>query len=463
MIELPNGWQPRRYQFPLWNALQNEGKKRAIEIAHRRWGKDDVALHHTAIEAHKRVATYWHCLPEYEQARKAIWNAVNPHTGKRRIDEAFPHELRETKDEQQMFIRFKNGSTWQVIGSDRYDSLVGAGVAGVVFSEWALCNPSSWGYIRPMMEENDGWAAFITTPRGRNHAKAMFDMARTNDRWFAELSAISDTKALTKDQLDESLKEYIALYGEDVGTAQFEQEYNCSFNAAILGAFYAREMVALRNSGRIKEIDHDKSQPVHVAWDIGVRDDTSLWWFQVVGGRPMIYDCYTASGAGVDHYATIIRDKAETYGWTPGQDFVPHDAEVQEWGTGRTRAETMALLGLKPRRVPNVSKLDGIQAARVTLKSAVFHPRCEDKGIAALEQYRREWDDEKKAFRETEYRDWTTHLADAFRYLSLAWRDVPAEKPKEPGMFDQIKQGKWKDPAYRVGPPAVGKPTRIKI
>ncbi len=236
-IELPNNWQPRRYQFPLWNALQNEGKKRAIEIAHRRWGKDDVVLHHTAIEAHKRVATYWHCLPEYAQARKAIWNAVNPHTGRRRIDEAFPRELRENTNDQEMFIRFKNGSTWQVIGSDRYNGLVGAGVAGVAFSEWALCNPSSWGYIRPMMEENDGWATFITTPRGQNHAKAMLDMARKNPKWFAEVSSVHDTKALSPAQLAESLAEYIALYGEDIGTAMFEQEYLCSFNAAILVRF----------------------------------------------------------------------------------------------------------------------------------------------------------------------------------------------------------------------------------
>jgi phage terminase large subunit len=133
-IQLPNSWQPRPYQRKLWDYLE-AGGQRAIEIAHRRWGKDDVFLHRSAIAAHERVASYWHCLPEYEQARKAIWAAVNPHTGKRRIDEAFPRDLIATRDEQQMFIRFKNGSTWQVIGSDRYNSLVGAGVAGVTFSE----------------------------------------------------------------------------------------------------------------------------------------------------------------------------------------------------------------------------------------------------------------------------------------------------------------------------------------
>lgn len=387
-------------------------------------------LHNAAIKAMQRPATYWHCLPEYEQARKAIWAAVNPHTGKRRIDEAFPNEIRETKDEQQMFIRFKNGATWQVIGSDRYNSLVGAGVAGVTFSEWALCNPSAWGYIRPMVEENDGWATFITTPRGRNHAKAMYDMARGNPRWFAELSSINDTGALTAEQLDESLKEYEALYGEDLGRAQFAQEYECSFNAAILGAFYAREMAQVRREGRIAEIEPLEGQPVHRAWDIGVRDDTSIWWFQVVGTQIFILDCYSASGAGVDHYAEVIAARKAERGWQDGSDFVPHDARVKEWGTGRTRVETMQGMGLNPRVVPQAGKLDGINAVRRTLPRCVFHPRCEEQGIAALEQYRREWDDDKKAFKASEVHDWSSHLADAFRYLAMAWQDAPKSVPK---------------------------------
>jgi phage terminase large subunit len=335
-----------------------------------------------------------------------------------------------------MFIRFKVGSTWQIIGSDRYDATVGAGVAGIVYSEWALANPSAWAYHRPMLEENDGWAAFITTPRGRNHAKAMYDMAKGNPRWFAEISTITDTKALSAEQIAESLQEYVALYGEDIGRAQFDQEYLCSFNAAILGAFYAREMVQLRSDGRIKATEPLAGKPVHTAWDIGVRDDTSIWWFQVIAGRPHIFDCYSASGAGVDHFAEICHAKP----WPRGIDFVPHDAKVKEWGTGRTRVEVMQGLGLNPQLVPMHAKLDGIQAARTTLQRAIFHPRCEDIGIAALEQYRREWDDEKKTYRASEVHDWTSHLADAFRYLALSWRTVreivpePVRVPR-PGQF----------------------------
>ena len=132
----------------------------------------------------KRPGNYWHCLPEYNQGRKAIWTAINAHTGKRRIDEAFPPYTRESTNDNEMFIRFVNGSTWQIIGSDRYDATVGAGVAGITYSEWALANQSAWAYHRPMLEENNGWAAFITTPRGRNHAKALFDHASNNPNWF---------------------------------------------------------------------------------------------------------------------------------------------------------------------------------------------------------------------------------------------------------------------------------------
>ncbi len=431
----------------MWDYLE-KGGKRALGIWHRRAGKDDVLLHRTAVAAFERPATYWTALPEYAQARKALWAAVNPHTGKRRIDEAFPQEIRETTNEQEMFIRLVNGSTWQLVGSDRYNSLVGAGVAGVTFSEFALANPSAWAYIRPMLEENDGWAAFITTPRGRNHAHSMLEMAKKSPKWFAEVLSIHDTGALGPEQLVESLAEYIALYGEDIGRAQFEQEYECSFNAAILGAFYAREMVTLRREGRITEIEALESRAVHTAWDIGVRDDTSIWFFQVVGVQVFVLDCYTASGVGVDHYADIVHKRFAENGWKRGVDFVPHDAKVKEWGTGRTRVETMRDLDLNPQLVPNATKLDGINAGRQTLQRAVFHPRCEEQGISALEQYRREWDDEKKAFKASEVHDWSSHLADAWRYLSLSWRAIPevaVAKPLAP------PPGQWAVPPINDG------------
>ena len=430
-VQLPNnGWEPRIYQRALWSHLQSGGT-RAFEVAHRRWGKDEVALHHSAVAAHERVATYWHCLPLFSQARKAIWTAINPHTGKRRIDEAFPTVLRESTNDQEMFIRFKNGSTWQVIGSDRYDTLVGSSVAGVVFSEWALANPSAWGYIRPMVEENNGWAAFITTPRGNNHAKAMYDMARGNPKWFAEVSDVYATGALSQEALDEALAEYRAIYGLDFGLALFEQEYLCSFSGAMVGAYFGAEMSKAEREGRVKPVPVDGKYPVHTAWDLGKATNNPIWCFQVIGEQLRIVDFYQPESDDLEEWCAHLNAKGYT-----GNDYVPHDILVTEWGSKRTRIETLRALGRKPKRIVKVSVADGLQAGRTAINAAVFDDgETVARGIDGLKAYRREYDDELKTFREHPVKDWAEHIGSAWRYLGLSWREeraaFPAKAPKQ--------------------------------
>ena len=425
----------RKYQQPFFGTWTGRGKggakvatkDRLIEVAHRRWGKDEIALRATLLKALERPASYWHCLPLYEQGRKALWTAVNPHTGRRRIDEAFPPEWVENRDEQAMFIRLKNGATWQIVGSDRYDSLVGAGVAGVTFSEWALANPSAWGYIRPMVEENNGWAAFITTPRGNNHAKAMYDLAKGSARWFAEISNVYDTGALTEEQIQEALEEYQALYGIDFGRALWEQEYLCSFVGAMIGAYLGAEMNRAEREGRVCEVEIDRSQPVHTAWDLGKAVNNPIWCFQVINGEPRIVDFYQPESEDLADWCKWLDDRAYH-----GTDYVPHDIIVTEWGSKRTRFELLQALGRKPRRLPQVSVADGLQAARTTINAARFaNTERVLEGIEGLKNYRREWDDERKTFRETPVKDWAEHIGSAFRYLGLAWREVVPPKPKE--------------------------------
>jgi phage terminase large subunit len=417
----------RRYQRTFHETWVQRKKLRLIEIAHRRWGKDEIALAATRQLAMERQASYWHCLPLYEQGRKALWTAVNPHTGKRRIDEAFPPEIVANRDEQAMFLRLKNGSTWQIVGSDRYDSLVGAGVAGVVFSEWALANPSAWGYVRPMLEENGGWASFITTPRGNNHAKSMYDMAKGNPLWFAEVSSVLETKALSQEQMDEALKEYQAIYGIDFGRALWEQEYLCSFSGAMVGAYWGAEVNKAEREGRIKEVAVDLGHPVHTAWDLGKASNNPIWCFQVIAGQPRIVDFYQPESDDLADWVKWLDDRGYH-----GTDYVPHDIIVTEWGSKRTRLETLQSLGRKPKRLPMVSVADGLQAGRATINAAVFAdtPRVM-AGVEGLKNYRREWNDELKAFRETPVKDWAEHIGSAFRYLSLAWKDVAPPKPKE--------------------------------
>lgn len=408
----------RRYQQPLHEAWVTLRKRRLIEIAHRRWGKDEIALNATRDLALKRPASYWHALPEYAQARKAIWAAVNPHTGKRRIDEAFPQEIRESTNEQEMFIKLANGATWQIVGSDRYNALVGAGVAGVVFSEWALCNPSAWGYIRPMVEENNGWAAFITTPRGNNHAKSMLDMARDNPKWFAEVSSVESTGTLSSEQLAEALVEYQALYGLDFGRALFEQEYYCSFAGAMVGAYFGAEVSKAERDGRVCAVPVDPDRPVHTAWDLGKAHNNPIWCFQVVGDQLRVVDFYLPESEDIEEWCAWLNAKGYS-----GNDYVPHDILVTEWGSKRTRIETLRQLGRKPKRIVKVSVADGLQAGRVAINAATFDAGKCAHGIDGLKSYRRDWDDERKTFRETPVKDWAEHIGSAWRYLGLAWRD----------------------------------------
>lgn len=421
-----NGWRPRPYQRRIWDYIKRGGK-RAIVIAHRRWGKDDIALHMACRMAHVRVATYWHLLPEYEQARKAIWAAVNPHTGMRRIDEAFPLELRSTTDEQAMFIRFKIGSTWQVIGSDNYKSLVGTPPAGIVFSEWAKAHPGAWAYLAPILVENDGWALFITTPEGRNHAHSMYEMGRDDPAWFSDLQTVDDSGAMTPDAVEQQRKEYHAIYGDSIGDALIEQEYYCSFSAAILGAFWGRELSQVEREGRIGQVNILPGLPVHTAWDIGVDDPMAIWCFQVVPGQVRVVDYYESAGYGFDHYADWLDERGYH-----GTDWVPHDAKVRDPSApgARSRIETLFVLGRKPRLVPNQDLMDGINAGRKTLPLAHFDAAKCKKGIEALRSYKAEWDDKTRTYRKTPKHDWASHAADAWRYLSLAWM-FPIEKPVE--------------------------------
>ncbi len=430
-LVLPHKWSPRPYQRKLWDFLEGGGK-RAIEIAHRRWGKDDLALHFAAVSAMQRPATIWHMLPEAAQARKAIWTAVNPHTGKRRIDEAFPQAIRSATLENEMFIRFKNGSTWAVIGSDNYDSLVGSPPAGIVFSEWARAVPASWAYLAPILVENSGWALFITTPLGNNAAKAMYDMACGDPEWFAEISTVADTGAISHKAVEAQRKEYKALFGETAGDALIEQEYYCSFSSVVPGAYYSRELTEAERDKRMTQVDIDPDLPVHSAWDLGMDDSTAIWAFQINGPELHIVDYYEASGHGAEHYASWLNQQKYR-----GIDWVPHDARVREWGSGRSRLETLRMLGRKPRIVPEHSLMDGINAGRLTIPQARFDAARCARGIECLRSYQAEWDENLRTYKRTPKHDFASHAADAWRYLSLAWKEPV---PPDDDEADPIKE-----------------------
>lgn len=414
-LTLPNDWRPRDYQLGVWEYLEGGGK-RADLVWHRRAGKDDLCLHWTATASQTRVGTYWHMLPQAEQARKAIWRAIDPHKGRRRIDIAFPEEMRAKVRDQEMNIEFKNGSLWQVVGSDNYNALVGSPPIGVVFSEWPLADPASWSFISPILEENGGWAIFNGTPRGPNHGRSLFEFASKDDGWFAERLTADATGVFSASQLDNIKRELIGIHGEEYGNSIFEQEYMCSFEAAIIGAYYGRLIAQAERDNRITGVPHEPTVQTWTAWDLGVRDSTSIWFAQVIGREIHLIDYYEASGADLGHYVREINSKPYLY----AGHIVPHDAQARELGTGKSRLEVLESLGLRNITVAKMHRVeDGINAVRTIIPRSWFDGRKCARGVDALKLYRAEYDDKLQSLKPRPVHDWASHAADAFRYLAM--------------------------------------------
>lgn len=375
----------------MWSYLENGGLRCDV-AAHRRFGKDDISLHFTATAAHQRIGSYWHMLPEAAQARKAIWDAINPRTGLRRIDEAFPKALRASTREQDMMIRFKNGSTWQVLGSDNYNSYVGSPPIGVVFSEWSLAKPDAFTYIRPILLENKGWAIFIWTPRGKNHATRAFESREQDPTWFTARIPATITEVFTKEELEKERLELIAELGsEQEGQSKFDSEYMVSFNAAVPGSYYAHAVEQLRAAGRINDrVEYDPRYPVDTAWDLGIDDYTAIWFIQRLPTRINVIDYYETSDIGLQQIVfEAIRPKLYRYGF----HFLPHDVEVRELGAGgRSRRQTLHTMGVRPIRVGVAQDPeDRINAVRRMLPWCYFNLTRTRVGLEHIEQYSKKW------------------------------------------------------------------------
>ncbi len=425
---IPNGWKPRAYQMPLWQYLE-WGGKRAVECWHRRAGKDDVALHWTAVSAMRVPGNYWHMLPEYSHGRRALWEAVNSHSGKRRIDEAFPPEIRNGKpNETGMRIEFSSGSIWHIVGSDNFDALVGSPPRGVVFSEWALADPRAWGYIEPILEENGGWAIFPFTPRGPNHGKTMFDHARNTPEWFAQLLTATETDVFSTLQLSNIRAGLISIYGDIEGEALYQQEYNCSFEGCVPGAYFSKQMLEARAQGRVVEVPHSSGYEVDTFWDLGVDDSMTIWFIQPIGKEFRVIDYYENTGYGLEHYAKYLKDKPYAY----GNHYMPHDVNVREMTSGdtaRSRREVAESLGIRPIQVVKRARsMDviinvHIPAVRMAIEHCWFDKTKCARGISALEGYRAEYDDDKKKLGNKPLHSWESHGSDAFRTFAVGYTE----------------------------------------
>ena len=410
-------WRARGYQKDLWEYLEGGGK-RAVAVWHRRAGKDTVALHWTVKAATEgRVGVYWHMLPTSVQGRKVVWEGRTK--GGERFIDAWPEDkiLKRRNDEMSITLRDpddpeKAGSIWQVVGSDNFDALVGSNPVGVVFSEYSVADPRAWDFIRPILAENGGWAVFPYTPRGHNHGLDLYEMARGNDEWFCQRLTVEDTGSIPLSAVEDERQ---AGMSEDM----IQQEFYCSFDASLVGAYYADQMAVALEEGRIGSVPHDPGVQVETFWDLGIGDSTCILFLQRVGLERRIIDFYEASGEALSHYAGVLQARSMERGYVYGTHWLPHDAQQRELGTGTTRQAVLAELGIHSMIVPKHTLEVGIDAARRVLGKCWFDKTRCDRLVQALRQYRKEYDETRGVYKEKPLHDWASHPADAFRYSAM--------------------------------------------
>lgn len=408
VIEIPYKPRPQLADF------HSRTERFACLVAHRRFGKTVGAINDLIRDAltidrpNVRVA---YIAPYYRQAKAIAWDYLKEFTAPIPNIEVNASELR---------IDFPNGARIRLFGADNYDAMRGLYFDSVVLDEPADFPASAWPtVIRPALADRKGRATFIGTPKGKNDFWEIYNHARQDKDWFCAMYKASETHILDADELEEAKR--------TMGDDRYEQEFECSFEAAIQGAYYAVEMKKAKEDKRITRVPYDPAVGVVTAWDLGIGDSTAIWFAQYVGQEIRIIDYYESSGVGLDHYAKVLNQRGYVY----EQHILPHDVQVKELGSGKSRLETLGSLGINNIEIaPKLSVDDGIQAARSMLNRCWFDGDNCERGVEALLQYRREFDEKLKTWRGRPLHDWTSHGADAFRYLAVGYK--PATKWGEP-------------------------------
>ena len=387
----------------------------AVLVAHRRCGKTVACINELIVKAlleNKKEAQYAYIAPYYAQSKSIAWQYLLK----------FSEPFRTNQNQSELWIELFNKSRIRLFGADNPDALRGLYLDGVILDEYADMKPSVWGSVlRPLLSDRLGWAVFIGTPKGHNAFYDVFSNAEKQENWFVRVLRASQTKLIA----DAELKDAFGSMTPD----QYLQEFECSFEAAIVGAYFGKEMRMLTDQGRITNVEYDHLFPCHTSWDLGYSDDTAIFWFQVVHGEIRVLDYHSSNGENIEYYTNLIKSKEREFGYKYGTHWLPHDARAKTLSSGGKSvieqiSTKIPIESLKI--VPNLSLQDGIQASRMALQRAWFDTKCQE-GIECLRQYQREYDEDKKVFRDKPRHDWTSHGADAWRYLSIAYREE--EKP----------------------------------
>lgn len=378
-----------------------------IGVAHRRAGKTVADINELVIGASKcRLPNprFAYVAPQLNQAKDIAWTYLKEYT-------AF---LSPKINESEIWVELPGGARIRIYGADNPDRLRGIYLDGVVLDEFGDMDPTIWTQvIRPALSDRKGWAAFIGTPKGKNTFHRLWVEAEDSPDWTRLMLKASETGLLDESELADAAKMMTA--------DEYAQEYECSFDAAVKGAYYAQEINAAEadDPPRITNVPHDNRLLTHTAWDLGVADSTVIWFFQIVGRETRVIDVLKGEGVGLDWYARKLQERGYLY----GKHYLPHDVEVRELGTGKSRKEVLSGLGIEATVCPNIPIADGIQAVRMLLPSCWFDKTKCKEGLEALRMYRRDYDEKRQEFRVQPLHDWTSHYADAFRYFAVGHRD----------------------------------------
>lgn len=416
VLEVELDYCPRK----VFEDFHDRKERWSLIVAHRRCGKTVLCINdliYKALMDDKEDGRYAYIAPYYSQAKNIAWDYLV----------RFSQPVLKKANQSELWVELINGARIRLYGADSPDGLRGIFLDSVVLDEYADMKPSIWGaVVRPLLTDRKGSATFIGTPKGHNAFWEMYQTAASSHDWYVKVLRASQTGILDKEELDDAAK--------TMTQDQYLQEFECDFESAILGAYYGKEMRQLTDDGRIREVEYDPMFPVHTAWDLGYSDDTAIWFFQVVHGEIRCLDYHSSNGQPVAFYAGIIQNRADERGYKYGTHWLPHDARAKTLSSNRSVIEQLGdKIPLKSIKIaPNLKLQDGIQASRLALTRAWFDHKCVD-GIECLRQYQREYDEDKKVFRDKPRHDWTSHGADAFRYLSLVWKDeakiVTADEP----------------------------------
>lgn len=441
-IEIELEYKPREVFLDF-----HERKERwAVIVAHRRCGKTVSCINdliYKALTEGKEDARYAYLAPYYAQAKSIAFDYLM----------RFSEPVRANHNVSELWVELINGARIRLFGADNPDALRGLYLDGVVLDEYADMKPSIWGAVlRPLLADRKGWAVFIGTPKGHNSFWDVYNNASKDPGWYAKTLRASQTGLLDQDELDDAKK----MMSED----QYLAEFECDFESAVLGAYFGKEMRSITDAGRITTVEYDRMFPVHTAWDLGYSDDTTIWFYQVIHGEIRLLDYHSSNGHNIPYYVDVIKDRDYIY----GTHWLPHDARAKTLASGgKSIIEQLSeKIDIKSFRiVPSLSLQDGIQAVRMALTRSWFDFKCDD-GIECLKQYQREYDDDKKMFRDKPRHDWTSHGADAFRMLAIAWKEEEKALPVD----DKVRGlsiGKENDATLNDMWSTVPKPTTGRI